>query len=241
MTTSGASTYNIAVWEVTDEAFERIGQNPGALSGYDAITARRSLNLLIQEWMNKSANLWTFELMPPLQLVANQPIYELDSDTSDILDESAVTRIIQPGVPPLNLDVICHRQMRDEYISIPNKAQTGQRPIYYLLERNRDNPTITFWPVPDGNSNVQFVYYRKRYMQDVDSSSDTLDIPRRFIPAAIAGLAHALAQKSKYQVDQTTRQEIEQEYERTFAIATAEDIDRTSVFLRPAFRNGGRR
>ena len=59
MTTSGSSDFNLDMAEVAEEAFERCGLE--LRTGYDAKTARRSLNLLFAEWANRGLNLWTVE------------------------------------------------------------------------------------------------------------------------------------------------------------------------------------
>jgi len=59
MTTSGSVDFNLDMAEITEEAFERCGSE--FRTGYDARTARRSLNLLFAEWANRGLNLWTVE------------------------------------------------------------------------------------------------------------------------------------------------------------------------------------
>ncbi len=57
MTTSGSRDFNIDVAEMIEEAYERCGLE--VRTGYDARTARRSLNLMFAEWANRGLNLWT--------------------------------------------------------------------------------------------------------------------------------------------------------------------------------------
>ena len=59
MATSGSVDFNLDMAEITEEAFERCGSE--FRTGYDARTARRSLNLLFAEWANRGLNLWTVE------------------------------------------------------------------------------------------------------------------------------------------------------------------------------------
>ena len=60
MGTSGTSTWNLDIDEIVEEASERAGLGR-AFSGNDYRTARRSLNLLAQEFSNRGINLWTVE------------------------------------------------------------------------------------------------------------------------------------------------------------------------------------
>ena len=57
MTTSGTRDFNLDIAEAIEEAYERIGKE--VRTGYDAKTARRSLNLMFAEWANRGLNLWT--------------------------------------------------------------------------------------------------------------------------------------------------------------------------------------
>ena len=57
-TTSGTATFDktFAIDEIVEEAFERIGlQN---VAGYQLKSARRSLNILFQEWGNRGIHYW---------------------------------------------------------------------------------------------------------------------------------------------------------------------------------------
>lgn len=220
MTTSGFSRFNLDVADVMEEAYERAGRM--SQSGYDAITARRSLNLVFQEFINLGINLWTVE-ESTLDLVVGQPFYTLDPDTSDVLPDAINRRN--------GLDMEVARIMRDEYLSYPNKTQPG-RPFQFLITRH-DPPTITFWPVPDQAD--QFIYYRIRYLQDVDDSSQTPDMPRRFLPAVISGLAWHLANKSPAINDINRRQELRACYDNDLLKAMEEDSDRSSTFILPDF------
>ena len=59
MATSGSTDFNIDAAEIIEEAFERCGLE--LRTGYDARTARRSLNLMLADWANKGVNLWKIE------------------------------------------------------------------------------------------------------------------------------------------------------------------------------------
>ena len=57
-TTSGTVTFDktFAVDDIIEEAYERLGVQ--ASSGYQLKTARRSLNILFQEWGNRGIHYW---------------------------------------------------------------------------------------------------------------------------------------------------------------------------------------
>ena len=128
MSTSGASTFNLDLNNIVEEAFERCGLE--LRTGYDLKTARRSMNLLSMEWVNRGINLWTVE-QQVIPMVTGQPIYPLPVDTVDILD--AVIRT-NNGSTSNQIDINISRIAEPTYMSIPNKLATG-RPIQMYVNR----------------------------------------------------------------------------------------------------------
>jgi len=127
MTTQGASTFNLDLNDLIEEAFERCGLE--LRTGYDFRTARRSMNLLTVEWANRGINLWTVEQG---QIVMNtgQATYALPTDTIDLLDQ--VVRQYNGG--PNQMDINISRISESTYSTIPNKLTTG-RPIQVWINR----------------------------------------------------------------------------------------------------------
>lgn len=224
MATSGVSLFNLSVDDIIDEAYARCGRIEGAISGKELISARISLNLLFQDWFNRGVNLWLVD-QQTLALTSGIQDYDLDADTSDIFRD-AVLRDVN------NNDRVITRIQRDEWLAQPNKSSTGD-PISWWLERGTENPVIHFWPVPDDSTHT-FVYNRIRYMQDANDAKETPDLPRRFLPAIVAGLAYQVAMKTPtIAIDR--RQELRADYQDCFKAALDEDRDRASTFLRPDF------
>ena len=136
MTTSGITTFNLDLSEITEEAFERCGKE--MRSGYDLRTARRSLNLLTIEWANKGINLWTIEQgQLPININAGQISYPLPVDTIDLLDT-----VIRTGVGQNQVDINISRISESTYSSIPTKNAYG-RPIQYWIDRQTGNVNAT--------------------------------------------------------------------------------------------------
>lgn len=222
MSTSGQSRFELDIADIIDEAFDRIGRE--ARTGYDLIMARRSLNILFQELMNMGVNLWTIELCE-LELDAGTGNYVLDYDTSDVLPEAVIR---QDG-----RDVGITRFMREDWLALPNKSIDG-RPVNFLIERKRDAPEVTFYPVPDDA--YTFVYWRIRYLEDVTAGDETADLPRRFLPAVISGLAYHLANKAPEIVPIDRRQELKAAFKEDIQLAMEEDEERGSIYLLPSLR-----
>ena len=88
MATSGTYTFGtINNTQLIEDAYERIGISPSVipLTAYQLQTARRSINLLLSEWMNRGLNLWTVA-QNTLMLIPNQVVYDLPLEVIDILE-----------------------------------------------------------------------------------------------------------------------------------------------------------
>jgi len=136
MSTSGATTFNLDLNNLVEEAFERCGSQ--LRSGYDLRTARRSLNLLTIEWANRGINLWTIE-QGQVNLVTGQSLYPIDSDTIDLLD--TVVRQ-NNGSASNQIDINIDRISESTYSTIPNKLTTG-RPIQVWINRQSAQINVT--------------------------------------------------------------------------------------------------
>jgi hypothetical protein len=126
--TSGASSFNLDLTELVEEAFERAG---GELrTGYDLRTARRSLNIMFADWANRGINLWTIET-GTIDLVQGQNTYPLPDDTIDLLEH-----VIRTGanIAATQADLTITRISVSTYATIPNKI-TQARPIQIWIQR----------------------------------------------------------------------------------------------------------
>lgn len=134
--TSGASSFNLQLDELVEEAFERAG---GELrTGYDLRTARRSLNIMFADWANRGINMWTIE-QGEITLVQGQNTYALPDDTVDLIEHVIRT---QANVASTQADLTITRISVSTYATIPNKIQQA-RPIQVWIQRyNGQNSPI---------------------------------------------------------------------------------------------------
>lgn len=222
MTTSGTANFNLDLAELIDEAYERCGKM-GALSGYDFKTARRSLQLLSLEFANRGLNLFTLD-QGTIALVNGVETYDLPLDTVDILES-----VIRTNPTTTNqLDVPISRISVSTYATIPNKTTKG-KPIQMWVERLKQ-PRVTVWPAPDSD-NYELVYWRLRRIQDAGTGGNTQDVPFRFLPALVAGLAYYLSMKTPEGAQRA--QALKAQFEEAWALASDEDRDRASVRFVP--------
>lgn len=231
MTTSGATAFNLNLNELVEEAFERCGAE--LRTGYDLRTARRSLNLLTIEWANKGINLWTVE-QGSIPMVQGQIVYDLPDDTIDLLDH-----VIRTGSGVGQTDINITRISVDTYSTIPNKNAQG-RPIQVWINRQSGadypvtgvaNPQINVWPCPDQNNFYTFVYWRLRRIQDAGTGTTTQDIPFRFLPCMVAGLAYHLSLKIPGAIDRAPA--LKAMYDEAWQQAADEDREKAALRIAP--------
>jgi hypothetical protein len=230
--TTDTTAFNLDLNQLVEESFERCGAE--LRSGYDLRTARRSLNLLTIEWANRGLNLWTIEQGSQV-LSSGTADYDMPVDTIDLLDH-----VIRTGTGTNQTDINISRISVSTYATIPNKNATG-RPIQVWFQRKTgatdstndvQYPQIHVWPTPDNSQTYTFVYWRLRRMQDAGNGINGQDIPFRFLPCMVAGLAYYLSMKLP-NVDPGRRMELKADYEQQFALAAEEDREKAPVRFVP--------
>jgi len=230
--TTDSTDFNLDLNQLVEEAFERCGSE--LRSGYDLRTARRSLNLLTIEWANRGINLWTIEQGSQV-LTYNVADYDMPVDTIDLLDH-----VVRTGTGTNQTDINISRISVSTYATIPNKNATG-RPIQVWFQRKTgatsatntvQYPQIHVWPKPDNSQTYTFVYWRLRRMQDAGNGVNGQDIPFRFLPCMVAGLAYYLSMKLP-NVDPGRRAELKMDYEQQFQLAAEEDREKAPVRFVP--------
>jgi len=222
MATSGTTSFNMDFTEIAEEAWERAGRE--MRSGYDLRTARRSMNLMTIEWQNRGINLWTID-EGTVSLTQGTATYDLPADTIDLLEQ-----VVRTGSGTTQQDLTITRISVSTYATIPNKTDTG-RPIQVFIERLRDNPRITVWPVPSSDE-YTFVYWRLRRIEDAGSGAQTADMNFRFLPCLVAGLAYHIAMKVPELAPRIEM--LKAEYEAQFVLAAGEDREKTPFRFVPS-------
>jgi hypothetical protein len=230
-TVSGTSTFNLDLNNLIEESFERCGSE--LRTGYDMRTARRSLNLMTIEWANRGINLWTIE-QGTIPLVQGQITYDLPVDTIDLLDQ-----VIRTGTGQNQTDINITRISESTYITIPNKNAQG-RPIQIWINRQSGAayptgtkfPQVNVWPAPEQSDYYTLFYYRLRRIQDAgEGGTHMQDIPFRFLPCMVAGLAYYLSMKIPEALNRV--EALKAMYEEQFQLAADEDREKASLRLAP--------
>mgnify|MGYP005994789755 CR=1 FL=1 len=239
-TTSGTTIFdkNFSIDEIIEDAFERIGLN--SVAGYQLKSARRSLNILLQEWGNRGIHYWEIDELD-IDLIEGQAEYKFfraSSDgtsatsnpngiygISDVLEaqlRSNRTQTTQADSPMTKVD-------RSTYGGFSNKLSKGT-PNQYFVQRFIDHVSIQIYPTPDSTnaSKDMHIYYIKR-IQDVGDYTNATDVPFRFVPCMTSGLAFYLSQKYQPQMVQAMKLLYEDELQR----ALQEDGSASSTYITP--------
>ena len=240
-TTSGTTAFdkNFSIDEIIEEAFERLGIEN--VTGYQLKTSRRSLNIMLQEWGNRGIHYWEID-ETNMDLIEGQSDYDFFRSSadgtsavttptngitgmSDILEaqlRSNRTSTDQSDSPMTKVD-------RSTYAGFSNKLSKGT-PNQYWVERFIDKVRIHIYPTPDStNASKDMHFYFIKRIQDAGDYTNASDVPFRFVPCMVSGLAYYLAQK--YQPNLI--QPMKLIYEDEFARALAEDGSASSTHITP--------
>jgi len=219
MATSGTYDFSMDIDEVIQEATEMIGGEQTL--GHEPKSARRSINLLLQDWQNRGILLWTAGTTA-ISVSTSVTSYALTSSTIDIT-EAVVRRD--------DVDLQLERITMEEYLKIPRKSQTG-RPNQYAIRRGRGNPVLFLWPIPENTTDI-LKLEQVKYTEDVTKSAgQNADISRRFLPCLTTGLAYYMAMK-RPGIDVGRIGLLKAEYEERLTNAMNEDRERASAYFLP--------
>ena len=233
--TSGVSEFNPPIDDIIEEAYERTGVL-GTRTGYQLRSARRSLNILFQEWANRGVHLWKVKLAK-IPLVEGQAEYSYATDSSNFPDD--ISDVLEGyyrnnSTPTAPVDVSLTKIARSAYAATPNKLAKGT-PSQYYVDRKK-NPSVFLYTTPSSSvsststpSNFQFCFYYLAKIQDAGGYGYTSDVVNRFYPCMMSGLAYYLSQK----VSPDRSGELERRYESEMLRALDADNQGTSSFISP--------
>ena len=258
-TTSGSYTFDktFAIDDLIAEAYERIGLVGTA--GHQLLSARRSLNLLLQEWGNRGVHFWEVGNTNINLIVGSSTNVDATDEGMGVYTfyrnsvDSAAAAAASPQattVPTTNVygitdilnvtyrqnynttsqsDIGLTKVARDAYAATANKASLGT-PSQYWVQRLIDKVTITIYPLPNSTAAANYLnIYYVKRIQDAGTFTNATDTPYRFIPPMVSGLSYYLSMKFAPQ----RTQEMKLLYEDELARALAEDGSPASTYITP--------
>ena len=231
-TTSGTTTFEkgFSISDIIEESYERIGIQ--GVSGYQLNGARRSLNIMFQEWANRGLHYWEVA-NNNITLVSGQATYTMYRSTADGTSDATavygVDDILEASYRASNVDTPLTKISRSDYQALSNKTSTGT-PSQYFVQRFIDKVTITLYLTPGSTEAGNYInYYYAKRIQDAGDYNNDADVPYRFIPCMIAGLAYYLGVKFAPERVQMLKMLYEDELNR----ALTEDGSSSSSFITP--------
>jgi hypothetical protein len=239
-TTSGTTTFDktFSVDEIVEEAFERIGIQQ--VSGYQLKTSRRSLNIMLQEWGNRGIHYWEIGELD-LDLIQGQAEYKFFRSAADGTSATSNPNGVYGMSDVLEAQLRSNRTATDQsdspmtkvdrstYAAFSNKLSQGT-PNQYWVQRFIDHVSISVYPTPDStNASKDMHFYYIKRIQDIGAYTNATDMPFRFIPCMVSGLAYYLSMKYAPQMTQPMKLFYEDEFQR----ALQEDGSASSTFITP--------
>ena len=233
MATSGTTTFEstFSIDDVITEAYERLGRFD--YSGNDLRSARRSLNIMFQEWANRGLHYWQVK-NNSITLVNGQSVYTMFRSTTDGTSDATAVYGVDDILEAVyrnssSVDFPLTKINRSAYQGLSNKTQTGV-PTQYYVQRFIDKVTITLYLTPGSSEAGNFLnYYYVSRIQDAGNYTNEADVPYRFVPCMVSGLAYYLSQKINPQLTQQMKLLYEDEFKR----ALEEDGSASSSFITP--------
>ena len=233
MATSGTTTFEstFSIDDIITEAYERLGRFD--YSGNDLKSARRSLNIMFQEWGNRGLHYWQVK-NNSITLVNGQSEYTMFRSTADGTSDATAVYGVDDILEAVyrnssSVDFPLTKINRSAYQGLSNKTQTGV-PTQYYVQRFIDKVTITLYLTPGASEAGNFLnYYYVSRIQDAGNYTNEADVPYRFVPCMVSGLAYYLSQKINPQLTQQMKLLYEDELKR----ALEEDGSASSSFITP--------
>ena len=221
MTTSGTTAFAPSIADLALNAWSRIQIKPSAITQDHMFQLRMEGNLLQGEWSNQGITLWTVDLQTQA-LTQGTASYSVPSSTVMILDA-----YISVNSPALNRFITPFS--RTDYASLSYPTQQGS-PTSFWFDRLL-SPTITLWPVPDGNATYTLNYYRYGQIQDATFAGGLQpQIPYLAEDAFAAGLAHRLSRHFAPSLEQIRKADAVEAFE-TFSRQYNENVP---MYITPA-------
>ena len=146
--------------------------------------------------------------------------------TTGVLNQTQVIMANTPNEIPMA------RLNRDDYVNLPNKTFEG-RPLQFWCDRQLNNPVLYLWPVPSAQFvTAQVVVWVKRYIMDVGTMTQEIEVPQRWYDSIVYVLAARLAEETPT-VDPQMIAVLDQKAQRSLLEAENEERDDSPIYLTP--------
>ena len=217
MATSGTSNFDPTFDDLLQDAAAMVGGGP--VLADELISARRGLDYLLTDLQNKNVLLHKIETT----------VIPVSASVSSLTFDQSISDVLVASIRTSSTDIIIERDGYERWAEIPTKSQTG-RPTRYWWDRRRTSNVMNFWPLPDQTYDV--VLTIQKNAENTLRAFDNVDVPRRFMPALVYGLAYWIGLRRGNRVDTNRLALLRAEYERAVRDAMREDRERGKVLIR---------
>lgn len=213
-------------------------QSPVQVTTVGVMMATTGSFNIVFEWSNDGVT-WTTALAPGVTAYVAGQWHWYDIDGQQPVN---FYRMRETGGNTLNVvefyagnqptEIPLARMNRDDWTNLPNKTFQG-KPLQYWFDRSRDYPTMNIWPVTDPtNMFGQFVIWKQRYIMDVGTLTEELDIPQRWYEAVVWQLSWRLAMEMP-EFDMNLLGMIKGTADEALKVAQDEERDNSPIYFAP--------
>ena len=179
----------------------------------------------------------TIQTETPSAVAGQWTWYDLDSSVATqyfrVLATSGTLNFSQIYLGNTPTEIPLARINRDDYTNLPNKSFQSNRPLQYWFDRQVNQPVMHLWPVPNLQaSTYQIVLWRQRYIMDVGTMTQEVEIPQRWYEAIVALLATRLALEV-LEVDPQLVPTLNALADKALMIAQMEERDNSPMMIQP--------
>jgi hypothetical protein len=179
----------------------------------------------------------TIQTETPVAVAGEWTWYDLESSIAApyfrvrATSGSLTYSVVYTGNTPTEIPLA--RLNRDDYTNLPNKSFQSNRPLQYWYDRKIPNPIMHLWPVPNsGAVTSQLVLWVQRYIMDVGTMTQEIEVPQRWYEAIVAMLASKLALEIA-EVDASLIPMLDQKANVALYTAQAEERDNSPMMMAP--------
>jgi hypothetical protein len=196
-------------------------------STYSTLPNKLTQGRPIQVWINRQTGQTN-----PTTAVLTANI----TSSATTIDVSDATQVASNGFINLDTETIYYANVSGNQLINCARGQNGTTATSHLVTTTvytSNLPSINVWPTPNSpGSQYMFVYWRLRRLQDAGNGVTEQDIPFRFLPCMVAGLAYYIAMK-KPEVDPNRVMALKADYEQQFQLAADEDREKAAIRFVP--------
>jgi len=191
----------------------------GPVLADELISARRGLDYMLTDLQNKNVLLHKIETT----------IVPVSASVSSLTFDQTISDVLVASIRTSTTDILVERDGYERWAEIPTKSQSG-RPTRYWWDRRRASNVMNLWPVPDQTYTV--VLTIQKNAESTLRAFDNVDVPRRFMPALVYGLAYWIGLRRGTRVDANRLTLLRLEYDRAVKDAMREDRERGKIYIR---------